>query len=84
MTFEELKAEAKNQGYKLIKDTPYEKFLPCKCGHNRRERHCGFYVGSGYAYVRYVCMKCGCYVEGKTEKEAKHNWNEKMKESEVE
>ena len=80
MTLEELKVEAKNQGYKLVKDAPYEKFLPCKCGHNRRKRRCGFYSGSGKGlYVRYVCTKCGYYVDGKTEKEAKHNWNEKMR-----
>ena len=78
MTLEELKIEAKNQGYKLIKDTQYEKFLPCRrCGLNRRERHCGFVNGD--SYVRYVCIKCGYYVEGKTENEAKHNWNEKMR-----
>lgn len=78
MTFEELKVEAKNQGYKLIKDTTtYEKFLPCKCGHNRRKRCYGFYNSS--SNIRYVCMKCGYYADGKTEKEAKHNWNEKMR-----
>lgn len=77
MTLEELKVEAKKQGYKLVKDIPYEKFLPCKCGHNRRKKYYGFY-NMGYSY-RYVCNKCGYYVDGKTEKEAKHNWNEKMK-----
>lgn len=76
MTLEELKVEAKNQGYKLIKDTSYEKFLPCKCGNNRRKKR---YSGQGYSYVRYVCTKCGYFVDGKTEKEAKHNWNEKMR-----
>ncbi len=81
MTLEELKVEAKNQGYKLIKDTTtYEKFLPCKCGHNRRKRCCGFYNSSPtYFYIRYECTKCGYYVDGKNEKEAKHNWNEKMR-----
>lgn len=78
MTLEELKVEAKNQGYKLVKEMPYEKFLPCKCGHNRRKRYYGFYSGKG-SYERYVCTKCGYYVDGKTEKEAKHNWNEKMR-----
>ena len=78
MTLEELKVEAKNQGYKLIKDTTYEKFLPCKkCGHNRRKKRYGFYKSS--SSIIYVCMKCGYYVDGKNEKEAKHNWNEKMK-----
>ena len=33
MTLEELKAEAKRQGYKLIKDENI-KFEPCLCGHN--------------------------------------------------
>lgn len=79
MTLEELKVEAKNQGYNLIKYTPYEKFLPCKCGHNRRKKYYALYnSGLGYSY-RYMCTKCGYFVDGKTEKEAKHNWNEEMR-----
>lgn len=33
MTYEELKAEAKRQGYKLIKDK-HPRFERCLCGHN--------------------------------------------------
>ena len=33
MTLEELRAEAKKHGYKLIKDTPYVRLAPCVCGH---------------------------------------------------
>ncbi len=36
MTLEELKAEAKRQGYKLIKDENIH-FEPCLCGGTRRE-----------------------------------------------
>ena len=32
MTLEELKAEAKAQGYKLIKNNPKPKLLKCTCG----------------------------------------------------
>ena len=37
MTLQELKAEAKRQGYKLIKDKN-PRFERCLCGHNARRR----------------------------------------------
>ena len=74
MTLEELKAEAKKMGYKLIKDSPYERFLPCTCGCNKRESR---FIPLSYhrGIVRYVCKKCGKAAEGVDEKDAKHNWN---------
>lgn len=71
MTLEELKAEAKKMGYKLVKDSPYERWNACTCGHNRRTL---WTTPNGY---RYVCNKCGRSVEGRTQREAKKNWNKK-------
>ena len=52
MTLEELKAEAKRQGYKLIKDEKIQ-FEPCLCGGTRRE------WWSGPKGVQVVCLRCG-------------------------
>ena len=52
MTLEELKAEAKRQGYKLIKDEKIH-FEPCLCGGTRRE---WWYGPEG---VKVVCLRCG-------------------------
>ena len=77
MTYEELKAEAKRQGYKLIKDRPYVKFEPCTCGCNRRTTH--YHYICGIRSVVYECNKCGKEAEGASEREAKLNWNRKMR-----
>lgn len=74
MTLDELKAEAKKMGYKLIKDSPYERFLPCTCGCNRRSL---YVLPDGYGYV---CQKCGRKAKGRTEIEAKKNWNRMVRE----
>lgn len=55
MTFKELKNEAKNQGYKLIKIKPPVKFLPCICGNNRRE----WWLHASSKRRSVVCCKCG-------------------------
>ena len=52
MTLEELKAEAKRQGYKLIKDENI-RLEPCLCGGTRRE------WWSGPDGVKVVCLRCG-------------------------
>lgn len=75
MTFEELKAEAKRQGYNLIKNNPIEKLLPCICGCKQREH----WYSAPDATEILVCKKCGKRAEGKNEREAKHNWNEMIK-----
>lgn len=52
MTLEELKAEAKRQGYKLIKvKTP--RFEPCLCGHNVHQ-----WVSGPKGWAVY-CKHCG-------------------------
>ena len=52
LTLQELKAEAKRQGYKLIKDENI-KFEPCLCGGTRRE------WWSGPEGNKVVCLRCG-------------------------
>ena len=74
MTFEELKAEAKRQGYHLVPDKPYEKIKPCKCGNNQRE-HVHRY--SKYDDLEYGlrCKKCGFTVWTFTENALRKEWN---------
>lgn len=74
MTLEELKAEAKRQGYNLIKIPVREKLLPCTCGYNRRS-HWENINGE----VSLYCEKCFKKATGKTEKEARRNWNEMIR-----
>ena len=76
MTEEELKAEAKRMGYSLIKRPKAERFLPCLCGKNRRER---WYTNNEDWSVKLVCYYCGLSVTGKNEKDAKRKWNEYMR-----
>nr|DAI22733.1 MAG TPA: hypothetical protein [Caudoviricetes sp.] len=58
MTFEELKTEAKKQGYKLVKAKPSVKFLPCICGGKRREWWSRMNIN--FKEERsVVCLKCG-------------------------
>lgn len=77
MTFEELKSEAKAQGYNLIPIRKFEKLLPCTCGFNRRERWeclvCGQWV------IELRCKNCGKSVQGRNEADARRNWNRMMK-----
>lgn len=73
MTFEELKAEAKAQGYSLIKIVPKVKLEPCLCGCNRREHRIKWTGVEELEILR--CTKCGREAWGRSEKEAKANWN---------
>ena len=54
MTLEELKAEAKRQGYKLIK-AKRPRFEPCLCGHNVHQ-----WVSGPKGWAVY-CKHCGLY-----------------------
>ena len=73
MTFEELKSEAKRQGYKLIKDDPKSK-LPCICGCKKRLGTYWF-VSREKADVTIYCPVCNREAIGKNEQEAIENWN---------
>ena len=74
MSYEELKEEAKRQGYKLIKKQPYIRKLPCVCG---RKRQTLWFGSLGYFYA----CECGRRSVGaSTEKKAKIEWNEMISE----
>ena len=72
MTVEELKKIANEMGYNIIKKQEYIKLLPCKCGCNRRSHWGGF---NEHNAVILVCENCGARAQGKTEREARINWN---------
>ena len=74
-----LNSLAKMYGYKLVPIKMYVRYLPCVCGCNRREHWS--HVSPGSAPITVLkCKKCGLVADGKTEAEAKHNWNELVKE----
>lgn len=76
MTIEELKVEAAKLGYVLVKKPqPKEKFLPCICGRNNHTTWYN-YIGNS---IKFVCNHCGRSASGKTDREARHNWNEMIK-----
>lgn len=73
MTLEELKAEAKVHGYRLVKIQPHIKLMPCKCGRKLIDTWCG---PDG---IFYKCPKCEHRGEvGKTDREARIQWNESV------
>ena len=71
MTFEELKAEAERQGYKLVKKPiPLPKIQPCTCGRQKLET---WYHDRG-TFLR--CPRCGKKGGiGKTDRETREKWN---------
>jgi hypothetical protein len=70
MTLEELKAEAKKHGYKLVKETPNTTLNSCICGEKRYIRM----LGTHTKYCK--CIKCGFTAdEAKYQYEAKIKWN---------
>ena len=77
MTVEELKKIANEMGYNIIKKQEYIKFLPCKCGCNRREHWYG--INEDNAFI-FVCEKCGATAKGRTDREARLNWNRMVSE----
>lgn len=78
MTLDELKAEAKAQGYRLMPIIPYVKLAPCKCGRKRIEQ---WFVTDGTGGIFFKCPVCGMKSpKGKTEREARKKWNEEAQE----
>ena len=77
MTVDELRRTAKDMGYNIIKIPERENLLPCTCGGKRRDRYY-FYTPSGM-YIKMVCQRCGREARGKTEIEARKNWNKMIK-----
>ena len=73
MTLEELKAEAKAHGYRLMPIVPYLRRSPCRCGRKQLET---WYRTDGSGCVYLKCPVCGLQgPDGKTEREAKKYWN---------
>lgn len=71
MTLDELKAEAKRQGYKLIKDNHMPKFSLCICGSKHQAE-----LSNSRGQYCYECWKCGrSSAWGDTRYEAIENWN---------
>ena len=77
MTVDELKKIANEMGYNIIKKQKYIKLLPCKCGCNRREHWYG--INEDNAFI-FVCEKCGAKAKGRTDREARLNWNRMVSE----
>ena len=74
MTFEELKAEAKRQGYNLMPIHKRPKLLPCTCGCNRRGHLSKYEDGVWHDGLR--CKRCGKTAWGIGETEVIEAWNE--------
>lgn len=70
MTVEELKVTAKEMGYKLMPIQPYEKLKACICGCKRREH----WYGQGIVILQ--CERCGRKAIGKSENDARREWND--------
>ena len=73
MTLDELKTEAKAQGYRLMPIIPYVKLAPCKCGRKEIDQ---WFAADG---IFFKCPVCGMKSpKGKTEREARKKWNEEV------
>lgn len=79
MSIEELQKEAEKHGYKLVKNEPYERMLPCTCGCKQREHWWRTNAEDGNRNIL-VCKKCGKEASGKSEADAKRNWNKMISE----
>ena len=75
MTLEELKKEAANLGYSLIKRAPREHFLPCVCGCKQREH---WYDVNGVDEEELKCKKCGFSVTG-SHRDVRTIWNDAIR-----
>lgn len=79
MTIEELQVEARKLGYRLVKDRPTVKLLPCPgCGSKRTLEWIHTDAAGGYTRECYICEFRA--ERGKTKTEARENWNKKARE----
>lgn len=68
------KYEALSEAIQKLKPRKYTKLVPCVCGGKRRIT---WYHPAKGGLKNYECIKCGLMSPlGKTEKEARKNWNE--------
>ena len=79
MTYEELKAEAKAQGYNLIKIKKKEQLLPCTCGCQRRVHLSSYNFETRQEYIILRCYQCGKRAKGTSEADAVHEWNKMIR-----
>lgn len=75
MTEQELKAIAKEMGYRLKKIEPSIKLLPCTCGSTRRQNSYRWDNEKRKEVITLTCLKCGKEASGYSLDEAKKNWN---------
>lgn len=77
MTFEELKEEAKRQGYNLVKKPTY---IPlAKCSNCKSKSYLRMFSDGFWHYWK--CVKCGLMAKGaNTNKQARENWNKAVEE----
>ena len=73
MNLAQLQEEADRQGYRLVKKPLRTTLLACICGCRKREH---WYGNDGT--ITLVCMKCGKQVTGKSEMNARVNWNKEI------
>lgn len=67
------KYEALSKAIQKFKPREYTKLIPCVCGSKRR--HIWYHPAKG-GLINYECVKCGRMSPlGKTEEEARKNWN---------
>ena len=77
MTLEQLRTEAQRHGYKLVKERPYIRMLPCVCGHKNIGLYAKLSNDKATAPYSHKCWKCGFTSEpAKTKYQAKLKWNE--------
>lgn len=74
MTVEELRKEANTLGYSIVPIVRTEKLLPCLCGCTRRN-HWITYNKYGTKLKTYRCVRCDREASGRTDREARRNWN---------
>lgn len=78
MTFEELKKEAKRQGYLLIKKQERINLLDCTCGGKRRRSWSK--IKDGQTFAGLECIRCGKMVWGANTLDARKKWNRMIEE----
>lgn len=84
MTLEELRNEAKKQGYTLIKSKPYIPHVKCSCG-RRANLWQKFDINTDREYFKIECRRCGKKSEWFTTKyDAWAEWFERNTQNDTE
>jgi len=81
MTLEELKAEAKKQGYKLLPlNKMYIKMAMCTCGCSRRTTSRVYDIDKDALVYKVQCKWCGFTITSPTKKGINKKWNKAIEE----